>query len=133
MKLLDTTALIHYWGGVDAVGSYIAANEDHEFVTTTLNLKEIALGRKLQGGFDPQELLATFDWVTIAPFETEHAFHAAELEADLHRDEEINQDKITSLTGDLLIAAVAKAENAPVVTRNTDDFEQFAGLCTESY
>lgn len=70
MKLLDTIALIHYWGGVDAVGSYI---------------------------------------------------------------EVINQDEINSLRGDLLIAAVAKAENAPVVTRNTDDFNQFAGVSAESY
>ncbi|WP_436900707.1 type II toxin-antitoxin system VapC family toxin [Halovenus halobia] len=133
MRLLDTTALIHYWGGVDAVGSYLESNEGHEFVTTTLNIKEIAVGRKLQEAFDPQELLATFDWVTTVPFESEHAFHAAEMEAGLRRDDGINRDKNNSLTGDLLIAAVAKAENAPVVTRNTDDFEQFPGVSVESY
>lgn len=91
------------------------------------------MGRKLQTGFDPQELLATLDWVTVAPFETEHALDAAELETDLHRDEGVNRDKINSLTGNLRIAAVAKAENTSVVTRDTDDFDRFAGVATESY
>jgi len=133
MKLLDTTFLIHYWGGDDAVGSYLNAHEDSEFITTTLNIKEIAVGRELQGQLSRPEIRSTFDWVQIVPFEAEHAFIAGELEAALHRDESVNRDKINALAGDLLIAAVAKAQNATVVTENTVDFERFDGVSVEGY
>jgi predicted nucleic acid-binding protein len=133
MKLLDTTFLIHYWGGDDAVASYLNAHEDSEFITTTLNIKEIAVGRELQGQLSRPEIRSTFDWVRIVPFEAEHAFIAGELEATLHRDESVNQDRINALAGDLLIAAVAKEQNATVVTENTVDFEQFDDVSVESY
>lgn len=133
MKLLDTTFLIHYWGGVDAVASYLEANEDTEFVTTTLNIKEIAVGRELQGQLNRPEIRSTFDWVRIVPFQTDHAFIAGELEATLHRDESVNRDTINALAGDLLIAAVAKEQNATVVTENVDDFEGFDGVSVEGY
>lgn len=133
MKLLDTTFLIHYWGGHRNVRRYLERNDGSEFATTTLNLKEIAVGRKLQGKFDRQEILATFDWTTILPFEPDHAFIAAEFEAELHRSERINQDGINSLAGDLLIAAVAKQLGGTVVTENTDDFERFDGVSAETY
>lgn len=133
MKLLDTTFLIHYWGGVDAVSSYLEANEDAEFITTALNIKEIAVGRELQGQLSRPEIRSTFDWVRIVPFETDHAFIAGELEATLHRDESVNRDKITALAGDVLIAAVAKEQNATVVTENVDDFEGFDGVSVEGY
>ena len=55
------------------------------------------------------------------------------LEAQFQKDPEVNQDKIYSLAGDLLIAAVAKATGAAVVTQNVDDFEQFDGVEVESY
>jgi predicted nucleic acid-binding protein len=35
--------------------------------------------------------------------------------------------------GDLLIAAVAKEQNATVVTQNTDDFDRFDGVSAETY
>jgi len=133
MKLLDTTFLIHYWGGVADIRQYLDANEEHEFVTTTLNLKEIAVGRAIQGELDEHEIQSTFGWVTIVPFDTARAFVAGELEAELHRDPQINQDKINALAGDLLIAAVAKETGATVVTQNTDDFERFDGITTENY
>ncbi len=63
----------------------------------------------------------------------EHAVIAGELEAELHRDENVNQDKINSLSGDLLIAAVAKEAGATVVTQNMDDFQIFDGISVESY
>ena len=132
MKLLDTTFLIHYWGGVDAVREYLEANEDSEFVTTTLNLKEIAVGRELQGALDWHEIRSTFDWVRFVPFEREHAVLAGELEAPLHRNDEINQDKINALAGDVLVAAVASEQNATVVTENTDDFD-LLGVPVETY
>jgi len=133
MKLLDTTFLIHYWGGDDAVASYLNAHEDSEFITTTLNIKEIAVGRELQGQLSRPEIRSTFDWIRIVPFEAEHAFIAGELEATLHRDESVNRDNITALAGDLLIASLAKEQNATVVTENTVDFEGFDGVSVEGY
>jgi predicted nucleic acid-binding protein len=133
MKLLDTTVLIHYWGGVSDVATYLETHEECEFITTPLNIKEIAVGRKLQGNLDRAEIQATFDWVTVVPFGMEHAFLAGELEADLSQDETVNQDKINALAADILIAAVAKEQNATVVTENTDDFAQFDGVSVETY
>lgn len=132
MKLLDTTFLIHYWAGVEAVAEYLEANEEREFVTTTLNLKEVAVGRALQGKLDRAEILTRFDWIRVVPFEAEHAFVASRLEADL-RAGDLNEDGINALAGDLLIAAVARAEGATVVTRNVDDFERFDGVTVEAY
>jgi len=133
MKLLDTTFLIHHWAGRDAVADYLERHEECEFVTTTLNIKEIAVGRELQEKLDPFEIKSQFAWVRTIPFQLEHAILAGELEATLHRDEQINQDKINSLAGDVLIAAVAKATGATVVTQNTDDFELLDGVSVESY
>lgn len=133
MKLLDTTFLIHYWAGDEDVRTYLEQNDESEFATTTLNIKEIAVGRKLQGKLNRQEILTTFEWTSIIPFTTDHAFIAGELEAELHQNESINQDKINSLTGDLLIAAVAKETGSTIVTENTNDFEQFNSISVETY
>lgn len=133
MKLLDTTFLIQYWAGDEDTKEYLTQNEESEFITTTLNIKEIAVGRELQGKRNRHEILSTFDWVSIVPFRTEHAFIAGTLEAQLHRDENVNQDKINSLTGDVLIAAVAKETGATVVTENTDDFEIFSNVSVDPY
>ncbi len=133
MKLLDTTFLIHYWAGREAVKHYLETQEEEEFVTTTLNIKEIAVGREIQGMLDPVEVQTTFEWTTILPFQMEHAFILGELEAKFHQDKNINQDKINPLSGDLLIAAVAKEAGATVVTKNTDDFQLFDEVSVESY
>ena len=133
MKLLDTTFLIHYWAGHESVEDYLETHEEAEFLTTTLNIKEIAVGRALQDNLDPYEIHAIFRWVTIIPFRAEHAFTAGKLEAALHQNERINRDKINSRAGDLLIASVAKEVGATVVTQNTDDFEIFDGVSVENY
>ncbi|WP_276257975.1 type II toxin-antitoxin system VapC family toxin [Haloglomus litoreum] len=133
-RVLDTTFLIHYWGGDPRAERYLEAHEEEaEFLTTTLNLKEIAVGRQLQGAFDRQEILATFDWLTVVPFDIDHAFVAGELEAVLRRTESPNQDRVNAVLGDLLIAAVARDLDAAVVTENVDDFETFGGVAVESY
>lgn len=134
MKLLDTTFLIHYWGGDERVEEYLESHEEgSEFFTTTLNVKEIAVGRELQGTFDRREILSQFDWLSIRPFSVEHAMIAGQLEAELHRDDTVNRDRINSLQGDLLIGAVAKELGATVVTENADDFERLDGVAVESY
>ena len=133
MKLLDTTFLIHYWAGRESARDYLERNEEFELTTTTFNIKEIAVGRALQGKLDRHEILETFEWVNIIPFQTEHAFLAGQVEAELHRDESVNQDKINSLTGDVLITAVAKETGATVVTENKDDFEFLGDVSVETY
>jgi predicted nucleic acid-binding protein len=133
MKLLDTTFLIHYWAGRESVREYLETNEGDEFVTTTLNIKEIAVGREMQGELEPFEIQSTFEWLRIIPFQVDHAFVSGELEAKLHQNESVNQDKINALAGDVLIAAVAKETGATVVTQNTDDFEMFDGVAVEVY
>lgn len=133
IKLLDSGFLIHYWGGEAGVATYLNSNDEHEFITTPLNIKEIAVGHELQGEFDEHEIRSTFEWMTIVPFETSHGFIAATLEAQLHRDPEVNQDKINSLGADLLIAAVAKATGATVVTQNVEDFDRFDGVEVDLY
>lgn len=133
-KLLDTTFLIHYWAGREAVGEYLESHEDtDEFVTTAINLKEIAVGRKLQGHFNPTEIRSEFEWMELVPFHSGHAMVAGEMEAALREDDEVNQQKVNALTGDLFIAAVAKDLNVPVVTRNVDDFEFFDDVSVETY
>ncbi len=132
-KLLDTTFLIHYWRGLDKIADYLEKHEESKFITTTLNIKEIAVGRALQEKLDQYEISSTFNWIDIIPFDINHAFHASKLEAKLYQNPDINQDRINSLTGDLLIAAIAKEKKATVVTQNTDDFELFDDVYVESY
>ena len=133
MKLLDTTFLIHYWAGTEDTGSYLNTHEDEAFITTTLNIKELAVGTELRGDIDVSDIIPTFEWVDVRPFRTEHALIAGGLEAKLHRDERVNRDEINALAADLLIAAVALDAGATVVTRNTEDFERFDDLDVEAY
>lgn len=115
------------------MADYLERHSEAEFITPTLNIKEIAVGRALQGELDRAEILERFDWVDIVPFETEHSVIAGALEASLRRDDRCNQDRINALTADLLIAAVAKQRNATIVTRNTADFDLLDGVSLETY
>lgn len=122
MKLLDTTFLIHYWGGAEATAEYLDAHDGHEFVTTAINLEELAVGRAIRGDLDRNEIASTFDWVTVLPFTADHAYVAGTLEAELRRSD-VDPERLNALAGDVLIGAVAEAEGATVVTRNVEDFE----------
>lgn len=134
MKLLDTDFLIDYWRGDAAVETYLEATTETEtFVSTTISLKELAVGRAMQDALDPAEFAATFGWLTFLPFEPAHAYEAPALEADLRAGDDVNQAKVNALAADLLIAGVARAEGATVVTRNDRDFATFDGVPVEDY
>lgn len=134
MKLLDTTFLIDYWVGDDRVGTYLDETAETErFISTTINLKELAVGQVLRGGLEPADLETTYGWLTFLPIDRDHAYHAAELEADLRGRSDVDGARRNALAGDLLIAAVARAEGAPVVTNNVADFELFDGVLVEQY
>ena len=101
-------------------------------MTTTINLTEIAVGRKLAGDFDPAEIRWQFEWVRVVPITPEIAWETAEIEAELHRAEETNRDRINALAGDALIAGAAAELGATVVTVNVEDFRTL-GVPTETY
>lgn len=132
-KLLDTPFLIHHWGGHDSVRSYLESQpEGVEYLTTTLNLKEIAVGRKLVSKFDSEEITTQFEWVHTVPITPDIAWEVAEVEAQLHRAEDVNRDRINALAGDAIIAGAAVELDATVVTRNVEDFRTL-GVPVETY
>jgi hypothetical protein len=132
-KLLDTTFLIHHWGGHESVREYLESQpEGTDYVTTTINLKEIAVGRKLVGEVDPEEILTRFEWVRVVPITPGIAWEIAELEARLHRADDVNRDRINALAGDAILAGAAAELDATVVTRNAEDFRTL-GVPAETY
>jgi len=132
-KLLDTTYLIHHWGGRESVRSYLESQPgETEYITTTINLKEIAVGRKLVGEFDPVEIRSQFEWVRVVPTTPAIAWETAEIEARLHRAEGTNQDRSDALAGDALVAGAAVDLGATVVTENAEDFRAL-GVPAETY
>ncbi|MEY7851228.1 type II toxin-antitoxin system VapC family toxin [Natrarchaeobius sp. A-rgal3] len=133
VKLLDTTFLIHHWGGYPEVKSYLESQPNEtEYITTTLNLKEIAVGRKLVGRFNPEEIRAQFEWVRTVPITSTTAWEIADVEAPLHRDETTNRDRINALAADAVVAGAAIEHEATVVSNNVDDFRAL-GVPVESY
>ncbi|QPV64943.1 PIN domain-containing protein [Halosimplex litoreum] len=134
MKLLDTTFLAHYYRGDDRVESFLEAHDDEEdLVTSAINVEEIAVGvHTVEDDPSLESVLADLGWLTILPFKPEDAFAAARIEAALHADETVAQDRINALAGDVLIAGVAENRDATIVTENVDDFEAL-GVSVEAY
>ncbi|WP_247729857.1 type II toxin-antitoxin system VapC family toxin [Halovivax limisalsi] len=132
-KLLDTTFLIHHWGGHDDVATYLESQPaDATFFTTTLNLKEIAVGRRLVDQFDAAEIRRQFEWIRTVPVTESVAWETAALEAPLYADETIQRDRINSLSIDALVAGAAAELGATVVSKNVTDFETL-DVPVESY
>lgn len=123
--LLDTTFLIDYLGGSDSVRRFLELHGEDEFATTAMNYKEVAVGLRLDGSFDPETLAAAFEWLDVVPIASEHALAASAFEAELYRSDEHTRRGVDAAAADLLIAGVADAEGMAVVTRNVDDFEPF--------
>lgn len=132
-KLLDTTFLIHHWAGRESISAYLEAQPaTTEYITTTINLKEIAVGRKLVGAFDPVEIRTQFEWVRMVPITPAIAWETAEIEARLYEDDSINRDRINALAGDAIIAGAAREFDATVVSNDVADFRSL-GVPVESY
>ena len=100
-------------------------------VTSSINLKEIAVGKILVEEPTPtvEEVLADFGWLEAESFSQRHALESARIEAELRGAGSYEP----GLAADVLIAGVARSLDAPVVTRNTSDFEKFDGISVEKY
>lgn len=129
MKFFDSTFLVDYLRGESAVGTYLEANADEEFVTSTINFKEVAVGELTVDDPTRREVLSDFGWLRVESFGPRHAYAAAEIEATLRESGRYD----SSLAGDVLVGGAAKALDTPVVTRNVADFERFDGVDVERY
>lgn len=132
MKLLDTTFLVDHQRGEEDVADFLEEQEEEseELVTSSINLKEIAVGKITVEDPTPsfEDILSDFGWLTVETFDEEQALEAARIEAELRQSDEYDP----RLSADILIAGVAQDLNAPVVTRNVSDFEQI-GVDVQEY
>lgn len=132
MKLLDTTFLVDHQRGDDGVANFLekSENQSTSLVTSSINLKEIAVGKMVveDPAPDIDGVLSDFGWLEVKPFTDKDALEAARIEARLREAD----DHEPGLAADILIAGVARRLNAPVVTRNTSDFERL-DVETETY
>jgi len=132
MKLLDTTFLVDHQRGDEDVAEFLEEqeNSNEKLVTSSINLKEIAVGKMMVEDPTPSfdDVLADFGWLTVEPFDETQALEAARIEAELRGSGDYEPD----LSADILIAGVARDLNAPVVTRNISDFEKI-GVDIERY
>lgn len=114
---------------MDRVEEYLSTHDprsDEDLFTTTINLKEVAVGVHLHRE-DPSfmDVVADLGWLNVVPFEARDAHHAGAIEAERQADESIDANRLNALASDVLIAAVARRRDATVVTENVRDFRVF--------
>lgn len=124
MFVLDTNAVIHFFKGKGQVATRLLATPPGEIALTAITVFELERGvRKSPPGTDRRERLARFlAAVDVLPFDLHAAQFAAEITARL----EPEGRQIGPL--DTLIAAVALAHGATLVTHNVGEFSRVPGL-----
>jgi tRNA(fMet)-specific endonuclease VapC len=124
MFLLDTNTLIYFFKGQGKVAEHLLAVPPGEVAISSVSLYEIEVG--IARSAQPAKLRKQFDTflavVSVFPFDRAAARVAARLRVDLER----RGLPIGPL--DNLIAGVAIAHRATLVTRNTREFSRLPGL-----
>ena len=78
MNYLDSSYLIDYLDGQSDAEAWLEANEDQPLATSTVALYETYRGVLwVASALTPDEVLETFDWATVAPFDDVAAREAA--------------------------------------------------------
>lgn len=124
MFVLDTNAVIHFFKGKGQVGARLLATPPGEIALSAITVFELERGvRKSPPGVDRRERLARFlAAVEVLPLDLRAAQFAAEIAVQL----EPEGLQIGPL--DTLIAAVALAHGATLVTHNTREFSRIREL-----
>ena len=124
MFLLDTNTLIYFFKGQGKVAEHLFAVAPGEVAISSVSLYEIEVG--IAKSAQPAKRRRQFDTflaaVSVFPFDLTAARAAATLRVDLER----RGLPIGPL--DNLIASVALAHRATLVTRNTREFSRLPGL-----
>jgi predicted nucleic acid-binding protein len=143
MIVLDTdiVTLVSY-GKNDKLRNRIAAVGEEETLAVTVTTRmEVLQGRyaSIKNAANPEELLKAMQRFRESE-ELLGSFHLLEVDAGAaDRFAELTRQKPKSKKapqlkrGDLLIACIALANNALLVTRNVKDFKEVAGLRVENW
>lgn len=125
MIAFDTSVLLDYLDGVDAVAAYIQDHPDGSFVAPSLALFEVYRGAARTGGRDHVDrAVRDLDWLDPLPLTDAAAREAAVIEAELLAEGE------PANLGDVLIAGICRQQGARIVTTD-HDFERIDGLDVE--
>ncbi len=125
--LLDTTFLVDFVRGEEGVEPLLE-ELDVAYVSTVsvMELWEgVHLSRRTED--ERRDVESLLNEVRELPFTTECGMEAGRISAELVE----NGTPVDS--DDVMIAATAKVEDQPVVTRNTGDFERIEGVEVRGY
>jgi tRNA(fMet)-specific endonuclease VapC len=136
MILLDTDILTHYWAGHARVVAKVQAAKEMP-VTSVVSRIEVLQGRfdSILKAADRDQLLQAHERLKLV--ETELAkFTIVPIDAIVADEFErlVPNKKLKKIgRADLLIACIALAHRAPLVTRNLRDFQLVPGLKIENW
>lgn len=125
MFLLDTNTCIHFMNGTSpAIKAYFQQNSPADIAICSVVKAELLFGARHSQRVEAnlqriKQFVAPFNSL---PFDDCCAEEYAQIRADLSR-----QGKLIG-PNDLLIAAIARAHDAIIVTNNTHEFERVANL-----
>ncbi len=124
MFLLDTNTLIDFFKGQGKVAEHLFATPPGEVAISSVSLYEIevGIGRSPQAAKRRRQFDTLLEVVAVVPFDSRAARAAASARVDLER----RGLPIGPL--DNLIAGVALAHRAALVTRNTREFSRLRDL-----
>ena len=124
MYVLDTNTLIYYFKNQGQVAQRLAAVAPQEIVVSTIVLFELQVGiaKSTSPAKRIQQLQQLLSRVSLVPFDRDAAVASAAIRAQLE------QQGTPIGPMDVLIAGVAMARQATIVTRNVDEFSRVGGL-----
>lgn len=127
MKCFDSSFLADYTRGREAAIRYLEDQAEEELVVPTIALYELFAGRlNAEEDVTVEDFEQRLDWATEVELADVHAFEAA------HVREELNERGRRIQHPDMLLAGVARALDAPIVTSDSD-FERVDGLRLENH
>lgn len=129
MYLLDTNTLVYFFRGEGNVSGRLLAVPPTSILVPTVVVYELETGlaKSVESTRRRRQLETLISAVQVVPFGLEEARAAAKLRARL----ESEGTPIGPL--DTLIAGVALAHRAVLVTRNTREFSRVAGLRVDNW
>lgn len=127
MNCLDSSAVIDYLEGEEAIGKYLEERSNQPFFAPTVVLHEVFVGAaRVDGAEGVRHVREDLDWIEPLPLTADAAGAAAVLDAELHDD----GNAIGPM--DTIIAGVVRDIGGTLITAD-DHFRSIPRLDVETY